>query len=1143
MKKILIHFFLVASYVSWILFFILSYIFFFPNHALQSFDHSLPSSYDFKYSDVINNGSILNPILEFSNITLQKNGSNVFNAKKFNLGIIFSPTLILGRVTVNLIHIEDANIILASNSKQTRSNLKMIIDKYVAIRFQNVSLNHMGSNIIVNGRLDSLLPGLVNGQLAINHNGEISNISISSDGESSNFFMNLYQLNWLQYFPNDYPSSSKAINFGINFIGSTTPEGSSFKGYVRLEQSSLDSFILKKNHGSFSFQSRDDLSTLKLSNFLHPFIDEKFPIKFNRRKQTITIPDIFLSTEVLQLKKHRFSNIAMKDVIASFKNGAIKYSGEIVDLDLLNIYFDEVLNIQGVFSGINNQIKFAITPSQSFIKNKDTERHPIQIIGNGGLTDLGFYLESKVTELAGSINLKLHMPINKQQAPLTIKLSGQNVSKKMILASLPKTLESTSKLILSNAELSTSNNIFLDYSGPVSNLDSNLLLKLSLDHSVIKLNESLDIAFQKGLIEINKDNLYISFSPGSVNQFPLDSLHGNLKFSNQHLQYVSKHDLSSKEISKLLKNNSLFADNLHAKAASKGFFNIFSQEQYNSLSIQTESFSIPIYQDNFLNLQKGQLFILEFDKLYGRLPAKFLNEDSIIFLKGQNLLDKYELDFLLEISLNPKKFIPDLSIFEISGEDIFSTVLSINKNSPPVLNIFSELKGLEFKSQLPFLQKSKSSLLPTDIVISNLSNPEIFVKNSLIEIKINSFDNLQGYIAIGKELPKKYNFIKQAKGLNLYLGLDTIASDILLKLPKAQVTEQTFVLNNFFFDIERLEIFNNQFEQINGSISPQDGGLKGSIKADKFNGKFFKDNSGFFRIDLQDTHFQDIGFLKFQSNSSLIESMNARLTLKNSSVQELQIKFLDIYLQKNKNLFTINNIDLSSNLMSISALSKNSQAYFSVDNRNDIYKLRGSYLIKDSSRIPILREVSNFSYFNGDINLQWQNLKRLQDIEGTLDFILKDLVVTNQATNSIALNLLGVLNLKNILGKVANLDLTIDEFTSTKLNRVQGDLVFSQSKARLASPLFIDTNAAKMKWIGQINKNAAGELSQLDLSLDLRVRIGENIPWYAAVLGGIPAVAGSALISEIFENNINDLSNYQYEVSGVLNAPKIKRMN
>ena len=38
-----------------------------------------------------------------------------------------------------------------------------------------------------------------------------------------------------------------------------------------------------------------------------------------------------------------------------------------------------------------------------------------------------------------------------------------------------------------------------------------------------------------------------------------------------------------------------------------------------------------------------------------------------------------------------------------------------------------------------------------------------------------------------------------------------------------------------------------------------------------------------------------------------------------------------------------------------------------------------------------------------------KSLKRLQDIEGTLNFILKDLVVTNQVTNSTALNLLGVL--------------------------------------------------------------------------------------------------------------------------------------
>ena len=126
-----------------------------------------------------------------------------------------------------------------------------------------------------------------------------------------------------------------------------------------------------------------------------------------------------------------------------------------------------------------------------------------------------------------------------------------------------------------------------------------------------------------------------------------------------------------------------------------------------------------------------------------------------------------------------------------------------------------------------------------------------------------------------------------------------------------------------------------------------------------------------------------------------------------------------------------------------------------MDNINDAYKLRGSYLVKDSLKIPILQNFTKFSYFNGDINLQWQSLKRLQGIEGTLNFILKDLVVTNQVANSTALNLLGVLNLKNILGKLANLDLSINEFTSTQLNRVQGDLVFGRARARLATPLSV----------------------------------------------------------------------------------------
>ena len=1142
MKKIIIHFFFVASCLSWLLFFILGFIFFFPNQAFQVLNSSLPSSYDLQYSEVVNKGSFLNPILEFSNITMQINDAHVYSAKKSHYGFLISPALIIGEVTMSHIYLEEANILMADYPEQKMPKLKVILDQHISISFQNTSLMYLGSEMLINGQLDSLIPGLANGQININHHGKISNLSIDSDGESSNFLVNFNALNWLKFFPNNYSSSLKTIEFGINAIGSLTPKGSSIKGSLNLEESSSSNFILKKNYGSFSFQSKDGLSILSLKNFLHPFVDEHFPIKFDFINNTLSIPSFYLSEEVAEFQGSRFSNVAIKDMFANFTNGAIKYSGKIIDLDLLNVYFDELLNIQGSFFGINNKIQFAITPNQSFIKNKDSENYPIQITGKGSLTDSSFYLESRVTELVGSINLKLRLPIN-QSEPLTIKLSGQDISKKMILALLPQSFESVSKFLDNNTELSFRNNIFLDYTGSASDLSSSVLLKLSFDSSRISINEDLDISFERGLIEINKDNLYLHFLPGFVSQFPFKELHGKLQLSNQHLQYLSQHDFTGNKIATLLKDSPLLTDALHATASSKGFFNLISQKQFNSLSIKTKSLSIPVYQSNLLNLQAGQLFALDFDRLYGRLPSQFLNEDSIIFLRGKNLLDNYELDLLLEAPLQPIKFIPDLSLFAVSGEDVFSAILSVTKNSSPVLQIFSELKGVEFNSKLPFLQKSKSSLLPTDIIITNLLDPEIFIKNSLVELKINSSQVPRGYIAIGKEMPKKYNFIKEAQGLNFYLGLDMIAPDILSNLTQSKTIDKTLNINNFFFDIGALEIFNNQFSDISGSLSIKNSELEGFIKADKLNGAFVKDASGFLKIEIEDTHLQDINFLKSSTSSSEIETINARLIIKNSSIQQLEINFLDVYLQKNKNLFTINNINLSSNLISISPLSKNSKAYFSVDSKNDMYKLRGSYLVKDSSKIPILQDFGNFSYFNGDVNLQWQNFKRLQDIEGTLNFILKDFVVSNQATNSVALNLLGVLNLKNILGKVANLDLSINEFTSTQLNRVQGDLVFGQATARLAAPLFIDTNAAKMKWIGQINKNSSGELSALDLSLDLRVRIGENIPWYAAILGGIPAVAGSAIISEIFETNINELSNYQYEVLGNIKTPKIKRIN
>ena len=1142
MKKLLIHSMLGISLVSWVIFFVLSALYFFPNQTLKTTSNSMLPEYVISFSAVSNEGTVLNPILTFSNLVILQQSIKIFSADQSSIGITISPRILFGNLDINILHVKDAYLRIEENIDSNPSFLNIAIDDNLSLDIEDLFLETINEQLQINAKLNNLLIGSANGELKIIQANNVSNFSISSDGFTSNFLLNLHTSNWLSIFPKSFLSPAASINFGTNMVGTISPQGSSLRGSIGYEDSYFHNFSLQKNHGSFIFKSKDGLASLSLQKFLHPLVDESFPIRLNLVKKSILIPKLYVSNQLVFQKNPILTNLAVNNFIATIHNNAIKYSGKVIDLDLLNVYFDEIINLQGFFSGLNNDLKFSINPSKSFIKQTGGDFHPIQINGKGILSNLGLHLEANVKEAAGLLSLKLDIPSQQDRSSI-LNLSGQNISKKFILMSLPKNFTKAHQFINQNIKLSSSNNIFLEYISPSDEVASKLILKFSLDESILHINPSLKFTMKKGIIEITNDHLYIFSSPGFINQFSIESFHGNLKFSNQDFQYTSQHELSTKEILRALGNMTSTFKQFNASGMSKGIYNVSSKKTFNTISFETGGFEIPIYQDYLLLLKKGQFYALNFDKVFGRLHSQFLNENPIIVLKGENLLDQYRLDFISEISLKPSIFIPDSSLFQLSGVDSFSLALEINKNFTPVLNISSELRGIAFNSQLSFLQKSKNSILSTDIAISNFAKPNVYIRNKLLELKINSFERPSGYIAIGKEIPMKYNFLRKAQGLNVYLGLDNFNFDQLKGFSKSQAIDRNIELNNFIFDIDNVELANNQFHQMNGSLSVKGKEIKGIIQSDKLSGKFIRDKSGFLKVELRDTQLQDISFLMNQKESSVIKNINARLIVQNSSINKLQIKLLDVYLLKNKNALTLNNINLNSNLISISPLSDDSKAYFSIDNKNDVYKLKGSYMVKDSLEIPVIKDLGNFSYFNGNLNLQWQNLQRLKDIEGTVDFILKDLIVSNKSSNSIAFNLLGILNLKNILGKVANLDLTIGEFRSTKLNRVQGEFVFSQSKARFAAPLFVDTNAAKMKWIGQIKKNARGELTYLDLSLDLRIRIGENIPWYAAVLGGIPAVAGSALISEIFESNIDDLSNYQYEVSGMLSTPKIKRIN
>jgi uncharacterized protein YhdP len=508
---------------------------------------------------------------------------------------------------------------------------------------------------------------------------------------------------------------------------------------------------------------------------------------------------------------------------------------------------------------------------------------------------------------------------------------------------------------------------------------------------------------------------------------------------------------------------------------------------------------------------------------------------------GSGLIKKYDLTFSGDINLDPENFIEDSSYLQVSGDDFFKIDLNIQKDSLPVLRVNSDLKNIELNSPFNELSKNKLIRLPTEILITNFSNPSLKIRNQKLDIHIKDLKKYNGYISIGKKLPDLYKDFNVESGLNIYLSLQFIDNNQLISfLPSNQ--EPTLIkFNKLAFDVKNFKFFNNNFSELSGLFDFNNSEIRGNLIADNLNLNFKMDQTSFMRIEIKDSTIPDIAFINSSQSSSDI-AINSRLIVKNSSFSKLKIKDLDVYLVNDQKNFSANNIKLTSNLISIKPLQNTSSAYFSTNKAKPLYKIRGDFLIKDSNKIPYLTDLADFSYFNGSVNLQWKKLSTLSHIEGESNFILKDLVIKDSISDSLALNLLGVLNLRNILGKLANLDLSIDEFTSTQLGRVEGDLLFSKSKLRLASPLFIETNAAKMKWVGQINKNSKNNLDDLDLSLDLRIRVGENLPWYAAILGGLPAVAGSAVINEIFEEDINNLTNYQYEVLGTISEPKLKRV-
>ena len=140
------------------------------------------------------------------------------------------------------------------------------------------------------------------------------------------------------------------------------------------------------------------------------------------------------------------------------------------------------------------------------------------------------------------------------------------------------------------------------------------------------------------------------------------------------------------------------------------------------------------------------------------------------------------------------------------------------------------------------------------------------------------------------------------------------------------------------------------------------------------------------------------------------------------------------------------------------------------------------------------------------------------------------LPVPSQATDP--LRFIGVFNLAGLVQR-ANVNQLFDP--GLTFDRASGD--FSLGRGDVTINEFAIRNGGGRLTLGGLYDM---DSENIDAELVVTLPLVDNIPWVAALAGGLPIAAGAYLASKVFEDQMKSLSSGVYSVSGPVSSPEVK---
>ena len=514
--------------------------------------------------------------------------------------------------------------------------------------------------------------------------------------------------------------------------------------------------------------------------------------------------------------------------------------------------------------------------------------------------------------------------------------------------------------------------------------------------------------------------------------------------------------------------------------------------------------------DNFLS-QSGK-FGFNFSDLNIQLPGSL---KSITNLEGFGLFksDKLNLQIRSESSQLELSFLEELTLLDFFEGFItlnFSDGFSIDKG------IFrSSGKDMSTKINLEYEDDFQINLninAPSDKLMKLIPKTAVQVSNFLEK---NSFYSPEANVLIN------FSSVDQSDNYSLIMG--TQNSEI--KFNNLQFISPS---SNIYADNARLVIYGNELKANDTLLSDY------IISSNQFNQgtyNFFTNLPNKIPLNFSinsDGELTSVnGLFKDEENFFKVTLSNQKLFFGISDVG-IEVDFVS-NLSFQGGVFRIIPTDFKSNIFSLNDGSEN---FFDFDlNSMSIRNINLDLALKERPSQTV--DFANLNY--EDLNIKasdgYLSFRDIASYGAQLTLSGKNLSYNDSSFNIPALRVLSLIDIQSNLTNFLSADFERLNQDSFVVDNFDGELYFDSEGYVNIKEINLNFDVGDAKINGIITSDLE-EFDTFNLDLDFFSTISENIPWYVAIIGGIPAAAGAVVVTDILEEDLIQISKSSYKING-----------